>query len=262
MSGARPAVLVVAGSDSSGGAGLVRDVATLRDFGVEALCAVTAVTAQTDTRVAAVHPVPAAIIRQQIACAWATARVRAVKIGMLGTGAAVEAVAAALREAPQEVPVVLDPVLAASSGGTLLDEAGREALLRRLLPHVALLTPNVPEAAILLEDPEGADEEALIGQARRLLALGCGAVLLKGGHARGAQAIDWLVTRSGPPERIATARIAATCRGTGCALASAIAAQLACGSALFPACKQAQAYVVQGLAGRAAAAAEGRAPAR
>ncbi len=246
----RPAVLVIAGSDSSGGAGIARDLRTLYELGTGALCAVTAVTAQSNARVFDVHHVPPALVLAQIEAAFETQDPQAIKIGMLGTRAIVEAVADALR-AHENIPVVLDPVLAASSGGRLLDEAGREALKRTLLPRAAVVTPNALEAAALLGEAAVADARALGAQAERLLALGARAVLLKGGHAQGDEAVDWLALPGRPPERISSPRFAAALRGTGCALASAIAAALALGSSLPEACRHAKAYVAEQL--RAAA---------
>jgi hydroxymethylpyrimidine/phosphomethylpyrimidine kinase len=235
------AVLVIAGSDSSGGAGLTRDIQVLRDFEVDALCALTAVTAQSDAAVHALYPVPAAIVQAQIEAARST-RLDAIKIGMLGTADVVEAVAATLPERTQ-VPIVLDPVLLASSGGALLDADGRACLCDRLLPRVTLLTPNVPEAAQLLGREIVASESALIDQAAALLAFGPQAVLLKGGHATGAQAIDWLVGQDGTVHRMVAARLSGRRRGTGCALASAIAAILARGETLETACREAKRYL-------------------
>ncbi len=250
---ARHAVLVIAGSDSSGGAGLARDAQALADFGTDALVAVTAVTAQTNHRLAALHPLPPDIIRAQIETAVETRMPDAVKIGMLANRGTVEVVASALQDfIGSRAPIVLDPVLVSSSGGMLLDEAGQSALKQRLVPLVALLTPNVPEAAALLGEPPAAGADALDEQAQRLLALGCRAVLLKGGHAAETEAVDRLVRRSEPVRRIASPRIGAALRGTGCALASAIAAQLAAGAALEESCRRAQAYIGARL--RAAAA--------
>lgn len=253
----RPAVLVIAGSDSSGGAGLSRDVRTLTELGADALCVVTAVTAQSQRRVASVHQVPPAILRAQIDAVFETRPPGAIKIGMLGSRATVEAVADGLEaaagglEARGSTPMILDPVLAASSGGILLDAAGRVALCERLLPRAALITPNVLEAAALLGEEPAVQEAELRAQAIRLLDLGAEAVLLKGGHGSGEEAVDWLVSRDRPPERIASPRIRVELRGTGCALASAIAAQLAYGAPLSTACRRAQEYVVAQL--RAAA---------
>ena len=297
----RPSVLVIAATDSSGGAGLSRDVRVLTDFSADPLCVVTAVTAQSDKRVVAVHHVPPEVIRAQLTAALETRRVGAVKIGMLGTRATVEAVAEALAAAvammtaeagtpatggtaddgmpPRlsrvlshgltthaTIPIVLDPVLVSSSGGILLDARGRKALLEKLLPLATLVTPNVPEIAALLAEPAATDEIELVNQARRLIESGCQAILLKGGHATGEEAVDLLVTRAQTPEpdrrqgestkagapalniiveRITSIRVPATSRGTGCALASAIAASLASGHSLAEACKRAKRYVLE-----------------
>jgi hydroxymethylpyrimidine/phosphomethylpyrimidine kinase len=236
------AVLVIAGTDSSGGAGLARDVATLARFDLQALVAVTAVTAQTDDEVRAVELLPAPLVRAQIAAALATGRIAAIKTGMLGDRAIVEAVAGAIP--PRElVPLVLDPVLAATSGATLLDAAGQHALAALLLPRATLLTPNIPEAARLLGVAPAASEADLLGQARALCALGAAAVLIKGGHAAGAHATDWLVTGAGGVLRFSAPRISTTRRGTGCALASAIAAGLAARVPLELACERAKEHV-------------------
>jgi hydroxymethylpyrimidine/phosphomethylpyrimidine kinase len=235
------AVLVIAGVDSSGGAGLTRDVQAIRDCGGVAVCAVTAVTAQTDAQLRAVHVLPAALLRAQLSAALETRRIGAVKIGMLATRATVAAVLASLARA--RVPLVLDPVLAASSGGRLIDAAGERLLRRALLPRATLLTPNIPEAAALLQVPAARSDAELLAQARALCRLGAGAVLLKGGHGTGAQAVDLLVTRRGAVHRLAAPRVPATQRGTGCALAAAIAAGLAARLSLRAACEQAKRYV-------------------
>lgn len=241
---ASPAVLVIAGSDSSGGAGLVRDVRTLADFNIAALCAITTVTAQSHTEVIGVHHIASLGIQQQIAAAFATHRIDAIKIGMLGTSATVTAVTGSL--ANLDIPIVLDPVLVASSGGTLLDAAGVTALVQ-LLPLITLLTPNLPEAAALLSTTIAATEVAMVEQAHRLLQLGPQAVLIKGGHAAGDYALDVLVTKNQPPLRLNTPRVDATMRGTGCALASAIAGLLALGTSMPEACRGAKHYVLQKL---------------
>lgn len=238
------AVLIIAGSDSSGGAGLVRDVRTLARFGMPALCAVTAVTAQSDTRVTALHHVPSEVVRAQVEAALATRRVAAIKIGMLGTRATVLAVAASL-PAPELVPLVLDPVLTSTSGAELLDPEGRAALREALLPRASLVTPNIPEAAALLGTVSARTESQLLQQGWALLALGARAVLMKGGHAEGAVATDLLLVPEQPVRRFTTARIATARRGTGCALAAAIAAGLAAGLDLAQACARAKEHVTE-----------------
>lgn len=238
----RNAVLVIAGSDSSGGAGVARDIRVLTECGVDALCAITAVTAQTNARTGAIHHVPAASIKEQLAAAFATRKIDAIKIGMLGTAATVEAVAASLPESMP--PMVIDPVLVASSGGVLLDGAGVEAMLQCLLPRTTLFTPNIPEAAVLLNEARADDVTMMIEQAQRLLRLGPRAVLLKGGHAQGAEAIDVLVSEDGGSLILASPRSTLRKRGTGCAFASATAAALARGANISDACRAGKRYIV------------------
>jgi hydroxymethylpyrimidine/phosphomethylpyrimidine kinase len=235
-------VLVIAGSDSSGGAGLARDLRTLASLGTSAACALTAVTAQSDEAVSALHVVPADVVRAQIVSALATRAVRAIKIGMLATEATVAAVAASLPPRAR-VPVVLDPVLAATSGVALLDLPGRMALRERLLERTTVLTPNIPEAAALLDTAPASTAAELLEHGRALLALGPESVLIKGGHAAGAEATDLLLTRTQPPQRLSAPRAARGCRGTGCALATAIAAGLANGLDVPTACARAKQHV-------------------
>jgi hydroxymethylpyrimidine/phosphomethylpyrimidine kinase len=230
----RPAVLVIAATDSSGGAGLTRDVRVLTDFGVDALCVVTAVTAQSDKKVSAVHHVPAEVIRAQIAAAFATRQIGAIKIGMLGTQATVEAVVAELlairsssvgsagvgqqsggsplgASVPGGIPVVVDPVLVSTSGGMLLDAAGQAALIGSLFRIATLVTPNVPEAAALLGEPLATDEADLLRQGERLLGFGSQAILLKAGHAYAGgadteDAVDLLISGAAAGTRLAHGR--------------------------------------------------------
>jgi hydroxymethylpyrimidine/phosphomethylpyrimidine kinase len=238
-------VLVVAGSDSSGGAGVTRDVRTLTQLGAQARCVVTAVTAQSDARLYALHVVPPRLVRVQLAAACASGSIDALKIGMLATAATVHAVCAGLPQGA--LPIVLDPVLASSSGGELLDRQGREALCTALLPRVTLLTPNIPEAAALLGTSPAQSELELLQQARALLALGPEAVLLKGGHRSGPEATDLLLLRDAVPRWLRAPRIATERRGTGCALATAIAAGLATGLDLTTACARAKQHLTQSL---------------
>ena len=235
-------VLVVAGSDSSGGAGLTRDVQVLASFHTHARCAITAVTVQMDTELRAVYFVPAQRVREQILAALESGHVGAIKIGMLGNRDIVEAVIQSLP--PREIiPIVLDPVLSSTSGGVLLDSAGEQLLREELLPRVSLITPNIPEAAALLREPVQSDETMLIAQARRMLAAGPHAVLLKGGHGVGETAVDILAAQGEDTVLIRSTRIPATRRGTGCTLASAIAAELARGTSLAAACRRAHDHV-------------------
>ncbi|MGH8133344.1 MAG: hydroxymethylpyrimidine/phosphomethylpyrimidine kinase [Steroidobacteraceae bacterium] len=238
------AVLVIAGTDSSGGAGLTRDACTLAHFNTQILCAVTAVTAQSHSALAAVQAVAPSLVRAQIATGLASGRVRAIKIGMLGTRATIEAVAESI-PANQRLPLVLDPVLAASSGAELLDADGRRALLALLLPRATLLTPNIPEAAALLDARPASSQEELLAQARALCVLGAAAVLLKGGHGAGPAAVDWLVSTDGSVHAFTAPRSATQCRGTGCALAAGIAAGLAANVGLIEACERSKRHVTE-----------------
>lgn len=238
----RPMVLVIAGSDSSGGAGIARDLATLAAHGVEAMVAVTAVTTQTDDAVLAIHHVPPDIIRDQIRAALDRRAVGAIKIGMLGCRATVEAVAAGL-EMTAGIPVVLDPVLVSSSGRDLLDAPGRAAMVESLFPLVTLLTPNIPEAAVIAGMPEGDTLECIERQARAIIRRGPQAVLVKGGHGGTNRSVDLLVSRSEPPRRFETARAAVSMRGTGCILSTKIAACLASGASIPSACALAKEYL-------------------
>ena len=222
----------------------MRDVRTLARFGTPAVCALTAVTAQSDSEVRAVHPLPPGLVRAQIAAALATTPVGAIKIGMLATAAVTLAVAASL-PSREQVPMVLDPILLSSSGGVLLDDAGRRALLRKLLPRATLVTPNIAELASLLRAEPASTEAELTEQGRALLALGPEAVLVKGGHGRGDEAVDLLLVQGQPVRRLSSPRSGRALRGTGCALASAIAAGLAAGLGLEDACDRAKQHLVE-----------------
>jgi hydroxymethylpyrimidine/phosphomethylpyrimidine kinase len=226
-------VLIIAGLDSSTGAGLARDLAVMSDHGMTARVAATAVTAQDAEGGCTVHPVPAAIVAAQIRAAGS---LRAAKLGMLANADIVAAIAEAL----PDVPFVLDPVLATSAGVSLLDAPGRAAMVARLIPRAALITPNLPEATILTGLPPGA---GLDHTASILFAMGAQAVLLKGGHAEGPEAIDWLLRPEAAPLRFANVRKPGSRRGTGCTLASAIAVHLARGHDLATACAQAKRYL-------------------
>lgn len=234
MSGAP--VLFIGGMDSSGGAGVLRDAATAAQLGARFRVAVTAVTAQSDERVSAVHQVPAEVVADQIAIAAGNG-LGAVKIGMLGWADTVMAVA---RNLPQ-VLVVLDPVVCASSGRALIDSAGLGALLALLLPRTSVLTPNLPELAVLGAalglGPTAAEADVVAG----LLAHGCGAVLVKGGHAADAVISEDRLYQQGLPMRAFGApRLPGSARGTGCELASALAVHLARGVALEVAVQKAK----------------------
>jgi hydroxymethylpyrimidine/phosphomethylpyrimidine kinase len=240
-------VLIVGGVDSSGGAGLSRDVQTLTHFGVEACCVVTAITAQTQQALLGMTAVSNAMLRQQLHGALATGAVAAIKIGALISAEQIATIAAYLADYAS-IPIVLDPVLVTSSGGQFLDSSGIAALRTLLIPRVTLLTPNLPEAAALLNTAIANTAAKIRQQATALLALGSTAVLLKGGHATGAESIDWLVSNSEQPFLcLASQRLPVSLRGTGCRLSSAIAAGLALQMPLAQACALAHDYVQQRL---------------
>ncbi|MFC2968612.1 hydroxymethylpyrimidine/phosphomethylpyrimidine kinase [Acidimangrovimonas pyrenivorans] len=240
------AVLLIGGMDSSAGAGLLRDAATVARAGLPSRVAVTAVTAQTDAGVGALHPVPADVVRAQIASAAASGPVAAVKIGMLGEAVIADTVAHTIAGLLPAAPVVLDPVLRASSGRPLLDAAGLAVMIRKLLPRSSLVTPNLPELQHLGRAfglGEGA-EEAEVAQA--LLGQGCAAVLVKGGHgADPARSTDRLYRDGATVETFAAPRHPFALRGTGCQMASAIAAALAQGQSLEDAVARAKAAVAE-----------------
>jgi hydroxymethylpyrimidine/phosphomethylpyrimidine kinase len=252
--------LTIAGSDSSGGAGIQADLKTFTAFGVYGASVITALTAQNTRGVQGIHPVPAAFVAQQLDSVLSDLAVGAIKTGMLANAAIVEAVASMLGSAPSK-PLVVDPVMVATSGDVLLAPEAVGALKQRLLPLATLVTPNLAEAALLLGDKEAGDEPEMVGQARALRAAGCRAVLIKGGHGAGEAAVDILVDAAGV-ERFVRPRIATPhSHGTGCTLSAAIAALLACGVALSEAVGRAKAFVWHGLQhGRELGVGHGRGP--
>lgn len=243
---AAPIALTIAGSDSSGGAGIAADLKTFAALGVYGACVITALTAQNTQGVVAIRQTPADFIAAQMDAVFADLDVAAVKVGMIGDGRAIEAVAAALKK-HRARNVVLDPVMAASTGADLLHRDAIAAL-RKLIGRVDLLTPNLYEAGALLDVPMARNEAEMQAQAQRLLALGAGAVLIKGGHLDGPQSIDLLVDERGC-ERLAAPRSASkNTHGTGCTLSSAVAAGLAKGLPLKQAVGEAKAYVSAAIA--------------
>jgi hydroxymethylpyrimidine/phosphomethylpyrimidine kinase len=237
------AVLTIAGSDSGGGAGIQADLKAFAAHGVHGLSVLTAVTAQNTRAVAAVHPVPLAMVRAQLEALFDDFDIAAAKTGMLASPALVRLVAAWFRARPN-IPLVVDPVMVASSGARLISARAAAALRAHLLPLTRLITPNLPEAEALLGRPLGADPAAA---ARALAALGPRAVLLKGGHAPGGIVRDWLWdgTRL---ECFEHPRLDREGHGTGCTLAAAIAARLARGEPLAEAVRGAVDFVHHALA--------------
>lgn len=248
MQAARPvSVLTIAGSDSGGGAGIQADLKAFAAHRVHGLSAIAALTAQNTRGVTAVHVPPLDFLQAQIDACFDDFDIHAVKLGMLASAEVIHLVADALeRYAPPHV--VLDPVMVATSGARLLEDGALDALRTRLLPRATLLTPNVPEAELLLGRRITHAEEAE-DAAAALLDLGVGAVLLKGGHLHeGSRVVDRYFDGVRRDDFI-HARLPVDAHGTGCTLAAAIAAQLCQGLSLANACEAAIDYVARGLQG-------------
>ena len=239
--------VTIAGSDSGGGAGVQADLKTFSALGVYGASVITALTAQNTLGVTAIHDVPQDFVTAQIDAVFSDLAVNSVKIGMLARGGVIEAVAAGL-DRWRPANVVLDPVMVASSGDKLLAPDAIATLRRELLRRVRVVTPNLPEAAALLDTEVAASETEMQVQAERILALGAQAVLIKGGHGTGAVSTDFLFDGA-TVIRLAVPRIATrNTHGTGCTLSSAIAAGLAKGQNLADAVRDAQAYVTAAIA--------------
>src|SRR4030081_1633400 len=191
-----PIALTIAGSDSSGGAGVQADLKTFAAFGVYGASVITALTAQNTKGVTGIHQVPADFVTAQIDAVFGDLDVKAVKIGMVSERAVIEAIVAGIeRWSPGHV--TLDPVMVATSGDRLLAADAIAALRTKLIPRASLITPNLPEAAALLNEPVAESKAAIESQGKRLLAMGCPAVLIKGGHGQGSESIDYLVSGNG-----------------------------------------------------------------
>ena len=258
MSGV-PVALTIAGSDSGGGAGVQADLKTFAALGVYGVSVLTALTAQNTRGVQASHAIPPAFVVAQMESVLSDIRVDAAKIGMLATADVAEAVAEGLSR--RQLPLVLDPVMLASSGDRLLDGDAVAVLVSRLFPLATVITPNLPEAAALLGRDIATTEDDVVRQGRALLGLGARAALMKGGHGVGDESVDWLV-EPGAVTRFALPRIATrNTHGTGCTLSAAIAAGLARGLALEPAVAAAKSYLTDALL-KADAIAIGRDPAQ
>jgi hydroxymethylpyrimidine/phosphomethylpyrimidine kinase len=242
-----PIALTIAGSDSSGGAGIQADLKTFAALGVYGASVITALTAQNTNGVSGIHLVPADFVTAQIDAVFSDLDVKAVKIGMVAQLATIDAIAAGLTRWSSK-HIVLDPVMVATSGDRLLAADAVQALRTKLIPRASLITPNLPEAAALLNEPVAVNEAAIESQGKRLLSLGCPAVLIKGGHGQGIESIDYLVRGSGTIA-LAAPRIAGkNTHGTGCSLSSAIAAGLAKGDDMETAVRKAKAWVSAAIA--------------
>jgi hydroxymethylpyrimidine/phosphomethylpyrimidine kinase len=243
----KPRVLVVAGSDSGGGAGIQADIKTITMLGAFATTAITALTAQNTLGVEEVLPVEARFVALQMRAVLTDIGSDSIKTGMLGSARVVEAVAGVCETLGFGIPLIVDPVMVAKGGAQLLDKDAHDALILRLLPLASLLTPNVPEAEILtgmsIKTPRDLERAA-----DALLALGPSAVLMKGGHLEGDTIVDLLRTADGAEHRFEGPRIVSrSTHGTGCTLASGIAAGIAEGLTLEGAVARARDFVVKAI---------------
>ena len=231
--------LTIAGSDSGGGAGIQADLKAFSAMGVYGASVITAVTAQNTKAVTAIHPIPDDVVAAQIRAVLDDIQIDAIKIGMLGTPSLIAAVAHALAE--YDGPIVLDPVMVAKSGDTLLADNATDAMASLLFSRATLLTPNLPEAAKLV------GKGSMQSQANALLELGVAAVLMKGGHADGETCTDQLVSHMGTQEFLAQRVNTRNTHGTGCSYSSAIAASLAQGIELSDAVERAHTWLHQAI---------------
>lgn len=237
--------LTIAGSDSGGGAGIQADLKTFSALGVYGASAITAITAQNTLGVSAVEDISPAMIAAQIDAVCSDLAVKAVKIGMVSRVSTIETIAGRL--AHHDLRPVLDPVMVATSGDRLLQADAIEALKAKLLPLCLVVTPNLPEAALLTGMQEAVEEADMVTQARALVAMGAGAALVKGGHGQGENSVD-IFFDGVETHRLSLPRIkTGNNHGTGCTLSAAIAAGLARGLDLHEAVNAAKLYVHQGL---------------
>jgi hydroxymethylpyrimidine/phosphomethylpyrimidine kinase len=239
--------LTIAGSDSAGGAGIQADLRTFAALGVHGASAITALTAQNTLGVEAVHTAPPEFVLAEMRAIASDLDVGAIKTGMLGNLGIVEAVVEGLSLFPC-VPVVVDPVMVSQSGHPLLTDEAIDAIRTKLMPLAVLVTPNLLEAARLLDKPVARDETEMALQAERLRARGARAALVKGGHATGALAVDILADAEGTMRLEAPRTKTQNTHGTGCTLSAATAAELAKGAPLREALAKAKAYVTAAIA--------------
>lgn len=249
MHPARPVALTVAGSDSGGGAGIQADLSTFQALQVHGTCAITALTAQNPDRVSGVLPVAPEFVVQQVQAVFEAFPVRAVKTGMLGGLPVVKAMAGLL-ESWNGIPLVVDPVMVATSGARLIEPDALECFCERILPHAWLVTPNLPEAAVLL----GSDADAGLApdEVAQALSQRFGVpFLVKGGHGEGEQVEDWLAAE-GAVKSFSSPRLSGgPFHGTGCTLAAAITAWAARGRELADAVDEAKRFVSRAIQGHA-----------
>jgi hydroxymethylpyrimidine/phosphomethylpyrimidine kinase len=233
--------LTIAGSDSSGGAGIQADLKTFQALGVYGMSAITAVTVQNTQKVYAIQEIDPQIVHDQIACLFEDSPIDAVKIGMVASAALIRAIARALTTVTRP-PIVLDPVMISKSGYALLREEARRALIDELFPLAEVVTPNIHEAQALIGTPIS-DEVQMCSAAEAICALGARKVVIKGGHLGGERSVD-IVFDGQRVYRLDHTRIATPhTHGTGCTFSSAIAAYLAQGRPFIEAVEGAKAYI-------------------
>ena len=235
-----PTTLIIAGSDSSGGAGIQADIKTCSSLGVFATTAITAITAQNTQGVRSIQAVDATIVREQIEAVLDDFVVDSIKIGMLCNASIANTVADVLEHT--SIPIILDPVMISTSGHKLLGEDAIDVITNRLIPMAELVTPNIAEACVLSKT--GINEPLqIIDIAHTILSLGCNAVLMKGGHLPCKEACDILVTRQGIDTFTRPFITTRNTHGTGCTLSTAIASFRARGHALQSAVEYSKEYV-------------------
>lgn len=237
--------LTIAGSDSGGGAGIQADLKTFSALGVFGTSVITAITAQNTVGVRAVEDISPQMVGAQIDAIFDDIAVGATKIGMVSRAPTIEVIAERL--SLRAVRPVLDPVMVSTSGDRLLEVDAVGALRALLLPLATVVTPNLPEAALLAETGIAEDERGMIAQAEAILKSGAAAVLVKGGHGNGAESVDILVTSQGMARFAAPRLKTRNTHGTGCTLSAAIAAGLASGLALEDAVGRAKDYLQQAI---------------
>jgi len=240
-----PNVLTIAGSDPSGGAGIQADIKAIAANGGYAMAIITGLTAQNTQGVQAVTMVDTGMVTAQIAAVRDDIRIDAIKIGMLGDAATIQAVAAGLEGL--DAPIVLDPVMVAKGGDRLLACEAVAALRSLMIPLATVLTPNLPEAADLLDREEARTLADMQDQGTQLLAMGCNAVCMKGGHLKGAMATDLLITVAGHEVLEAPRVKTRNTHGTGCTFAATLASQLARGRAVPTATRHAKSYTTEAI---------------
>lgn len=233
-----PRLLSIAGSDSGGGAGIQADLKAFARCGAHGMTAITAITAQSTTGVSAVLAIPPEMLVEQVRAVAQDIGIDAVKIGMLGSAETVAAVERAL-DLVGTAPIVLDPVMVAESGATLLDAGAIDALRRQLLPRATVVTPNVPEARVLADDPDGRLEPEQLAWA--IHGLGPTAVVVTGGHGDGERLIDLYLDADGPVAIPGERHPGGAAHGSGCTHSSVLAAELAVGRPPLEAARRAQA---------------------